>query len=100
MIWPGSQQFAQAFGRLPYRATTIIEREPGVSSRSTEALIFPMVLNVLDQGGRIFIMPAPGTDVLALWGSFSLAVSETALAHQMRILAPGFVAPSDLSLAE
>ena len=98
-LWPGSSDFAKAFGRLPNRAMTLLETEPGVSDVVAQSLIFPIALSALKGGGRVFILPPPGRRILDIWEGFERALPDGVFPRQVRILLPGLTVPPDHPLA-
>jgi hypothetical protein len=62
-IWPGSNAFATAFGRLPVGQLSLVEIEPGVPTEGVRLVLMPMVDAVLAQGGKILLSMPPTMNV-------------------------------------
>lgn len=52
-VWPGSTDYAQAFGRLGVHRLTFLERDDGVPDVAPRLLVSTAVAHVLRSGGRV-----------------------------------------------
>jgi GvpD gas vesicle protein len=52
-LWPGSSDFAKAFGRLPVGRLTLVERDLSVPIEALVLLLRPMAGHVARAGGRV-----------------------------------------------
>ena len=97
LLWPGSAQAAEAFGRLPARRLTLLEYDEGVPESVRSLVAAPMLVGALRQGGRALVIPPP--PILAENYYFALRTQFDAgtLARQLRIYP---VIPSDDPPAE
>ncbi len=58
-FWPGSAEYARAFGRLRFNGYTVLELLDEAPSAISGALGFPMVAWTLLRGGRVVWIPSP-----------------------------------------
>ena len=58
-IWPGSADFAAAFGWLREGATTALELDPTIPDYFISCVTTPIVTHVLTVGGRVVWIPQP-----------------------------------------
>ena len=58
-FWPGSAEYARAFGRLRFNGYTVLELLDDAPSAASGALGFPMVAWTLLRGGRVVWIPSP-----------------------------------------
>ncbi|MCI4349624.1 MAG: hypothetical protein L3J93_05360, partial [Thermoplasmata archaeon] len=91
-LWPGSQDFETAFGRLPAGSATVIEVDPGVPEASYEVLVYPIMLNVLKKWGRVLLAPPPSLRLTDIWDTLRASIPEDVLNAQLRLIS-GNVAP-------
>jgi KaiC/GvpD/RAD55 family RecA-like ATPase len=89
-LWPGSRAFANAFGRLAFGKTTLIELDESASSQVGDMLALPMIAHTIRAGGRVLLLPHSSTtpeDVLA--GLQGTVTPEQFVAQTRIILPPG-----------
>ncbi len=97
-IWPGSPEFARAFGRLPLGGISLIETDPDVPVIVWGLVALPFAAEVFRRGGRFCFVPPSTLLKTGAWveglGMFPLPV----LARQLRVLAPApdIVEPPEL----
>jgi GvpD gas vesicle protein len=84
-LWPGSAEFAHAFGRLPIGGMSIIEKDLQVSATAPRLLIMPMVAEVLHGGGRVTYILPPNTPAEEIFANLEPFLSPEQIAHQVRI---------------
>ena len=58
-LWPGSVDFAQAFGRLRDHSITAFEMPPALSQEYMDVIALPAAAHVLLSGGRVMWVPSP-----------------------------------------
>ena len=92
-VWPGSQSFAEAFGRLREGELTTIELDSRVSDWGVETITFPMMASVVALGGRVLYEPAPAQRLVDLWSTFASQFSPVQFQRLVRIIAPGATLP-------
>jgi KaiC/GvpD/RAD55 family RecA-like ATPase len=61
-LWPGSYDFALAFGRLPLGTITLLEVDRAIPREAPRAILSTLVVHVLQNGGRALLIPAPTLD--------------------------------------
>ena len=99
-IWPGSVAYASFFGRLPVGKVTLIERDTDVPLAAVNLLLNPILNQVLDRQGRVFLVPPPGIDPNDLWEFCKERIPKETFLRSVRIL--GSLAregPNDLARA-
>ncbi len=85
-IWPGSADYAAAFGWLPVGRLTLIEHYSEVPLAAQNLLLSPVVSQVLARQGRVFLVPPPGISPTELWGFYQGGISKETFLRQVRIL--------------
>jgi KaiC/GvpD/RAD55 family RecA-like ATPase len=58
-LWPGNPDFARHFGRFGDGAFTLIELAPEVPREVPRVLLFPVMAQALNGGGRVLLIPPP-----------------------------------------
>ena len=84
-LWPGSAEFAHAFGRLPIGGLTIIEKDLQVSATAPRLLVMPMIAEVLQAGGRVVHILPPNTPAEAVFANFHPFLTPEQVVRQVRI---------------
>jgi KaiC/GvpD/RAD55 family RecA-like ATPase len=84
-VWPGCIDFAMAFGMFNVGATTVIETDPEVPHSLTQVLVDPPVVQTLLAGGRVLLIPPPGTRPDDIYQPYHSIVPAEKLADQLRI---------------
>ncbi|MCI4320137.1 MAG: hypothetical protein L3K23_08425 [Thermoplasmata archaeon] len=84
-LWPGSAEFARAFGRLPLGGLTIIKKELQVSASAPRLLVLPMIAEVLHAGGHVLHVLPPNISAETLFANFLPFLSPEQLLRQVRI---------------
>ena len=85
-IWPGSADYASFLGRLPVGKVTLIERDTEVPLAAVNLLLNPIVHQVLDRQGRVFLVPPPGIDPHDLWESCKERIPKETFLRSVRFL--------------
>jgi KaiC/GvpD/RAD55 family RecA-like ATPase len=85
-IWPGSQAFAEIFGRLPVGKTSLFETDVEVQDQVLQLLIAPILASVADANGRALLIPSPSLSAREIWESIRGTASRTRLEHGVRVL--------------
>lgn len=85
-IWPGSHDYAVAFGRLPIHRLTLIEREATVPEVAPRLLVSTAVAHTLRQGGRVGEMLPPSLLPEEFYRSYAGTVPREELVRQVRLL--------------
>lgn len=99
-LWPGSNSFAEIFGRLPLGRATLIETDRDVPLRVPFIMISPMVAQVVDSGGHVLFVTDPGTLPEDVWAMFHGAVPKDRFEKQVRFLFPPLQASEPTSEME
>jgi hypothetical protein len=84
-IWPGNADFASEFGTFCVGRTTIIETDPSVPYPVPSLLVHSPIVQTLSAGGRVLILPPPGTRPDDLYSPLRGVFAAEALAAQLRI---------------
>jgi len=85
LIWPGNGEFAAAFGRLPVRRLTLIEKEPLVPDEAVRTVVRPIIAHAVEHGGRVVQTLPPEIFPDEMWSSYRDVISLEQFHHQVRI---------------
>jgi hypothetical protein len=88
-LWPGSLDFAEAFGRLPIGHMSLVEVDQGVSVTGLRLVLVPMVDAVLRGGGRVVLSIPPTMAPSDFWSVLREHFSPDELVQRFRIVASG-----------
>jgi hypothetical protein len=88
-LWPGSVDFAEAFGRLPIGHMSLVELDQGVSAAGLRVVLVPMVDAVLRAGGHVLLSIPPTMPVHDFWDVVREHYKPNELARTFRIIASG-----------
>ncbi len=106
-VWPGSRDFAEAFGRLAVGGFSLLEREDSVPSEIPRRVATTMVLSTLKAGGRALVVLPPGLSPESVYERFRARVPTERLEKSLRFLGvpvagqfPTAVRPVMISLEE
>jgi hypothetical protein len=91
-IWPGSSDFASAFGRLPVGHLSLIERDSTVPTDSVILLVRPMAAQVALSGGRVLAMLPPSVRGSSVLRAYREYLTDEQMMRQLRFQLSG---PSD-----
>ncbi|HYA10484.1 MAG TPA: gas vesicle protein GvpD P-loop domain-containing protein [Thermoplasmata archaeon] len=85
-IWPGSADYALAFGRLALHRLTLIERDFTVPEVATRLVVSTAVAHTLEQGGRVGEMLPPSVLPEEFYRSYSRILPVSEFVRQVRFL--------------
>lgn len=85
-IWPGSADYARAFGRLRHHGLTAFELADQTPHPVSEALVVPMVVSVLRAGGRVVWVPGGMGSPAHIGRLLSPCLSTEAIVQGVRVL--------------
>ncbi len=85
-LWPGSRDFASAFGRLPLGRFTLIEREDPVPPEVGRKIATTIALSVLRNGGRVLLVLTPGLSPEQVYDRFRTHFSAERLERSLRLI--------------
>jgi hypothetical protein len=88
-LWPGSLDFAEAFGRLPIGHMSLVEVDQGVSSTGLKLVLIPIVDAVLRAGGRVVLSIPPTMGPTEFWSVLREHFTPDDLVRKFRIIASG-----------
>jgi KaiC/GvpD/RAD55 family RecA-like ATPase len=105
-IWPGSTDYAEAFGRLLPAALTLFELDAAIPREVPRAIIGPMAIQTIQAGGRALILPPPLLEPEDAYQTVSDHLSRDAVTTRLRVMsaiplysrkdgAPGILIPFD-----
>jgi hypothetical protein len=94
-LFPGSQAFADAFGRLVYHGLTGIEVPPRFPSRWADVFFVPLTVHALNTGGRVVWIPSAGGGPSHVAAQLAPFVPHDFLRERLRVLSAG-IGESDL----
>lgn len=84
-IWPGSEVFAAAFGRLPIGQLTVIEMDSKLPQYCERMLLNPMAIQVLAQGGKVLYTPPPTVRAEEIYDLVTAVIPRKVVKHKLRI---------------
>ncbi|MCI4328166.1 MAG: hypothetical protein L3J86_01155, partial [Thermoplasmata archaeon] len=87
-LWPGSQSFADAFGRLALGGLSVFEIDPTVSMEVPRLITGAAVITNLALGGRVLLALNADIPVEPLYHAMRTNYSEEQLYRQIRFLSP------------
>lgn len=90
-LWPGSEPFAAAFGRLRYHGLTGLEVPPRFPSYLADVFLYPLVAHTLSIGGRVAWIPSAMSTPLQITSQLSRFIPPEFLAERLRVLSVGGV---------
>jgi hypothetical protein len=82
-MWPGSREFAAAFGRLPPGGLTLIEADRAVPLEVVRMLTVPIMTSAIRSHAAVVIAPPPSLTPEELWKPYSDSISPAAFADQV-----------------
>lgn len=85
-LWPGSDDFADAFGRLPLGRITLIERSSEVPHVVPRLIANAMIAQTLVRGGRCAIWPQIDQTIPGLWSEMQGVVSRKDFLSHLRVI--------------
>jgi len=85
-LWPGTQSFASAFGRLPFGKFSLLEADDDVPEEIVSSLLDPMMLHTMLNGGRVAYVPFPLRSPAEVWAAHHPYFRAGDYVHRMRIL--------------
>jgi len=84
--WPGSVDFAQAFGRLRDHSITAFEMPPALSQEYMDVIALPVAAHALLSGGRVMWIPSPQISPSFVCGELLRFVPRDSVSDRFRIL--------------
>ncbi|MCI4345406.1 MAG: hypothetical protein L3K07_01425 [Thermoplasmata archaeon] len=89
-LWPGSTEFAAAFGQLGIGSLTTFERDPATPAAAVRLLITPMVAEVLAAGGHVVHILPPNILPMEVWKTYHHFVDSARFVRQVRLQLTAF----------
>ncbi len=87
-LWPGSKDFASAFGRLPFGKLSLLELDDVTPIQAGDLLTYPMISHAVLRGGHVFFVPHSSTGPEEVVDRLSAHVPMTKLNPHLRLMAP------------
>ncbi|MGI0131968.1 MAG: RAD55 family ATPase [Thermoplasmata archaeon] len=87
-LWPGSRDFAESLGRLPFGKLTLIELDAEASTDVGDVLSVPIMAHVLGRGGRVLVIPHSSETPEDLLTALNGSVSRERFLKNVRMLIP------------
>ena len=84
-LWPGSNEFARAFGRLRIGTISTFERDNAVPVPAVRLLINPIVAQVAQHNGRIVHILPPNLPPEEIWQAYLSLMDTGAFLRQVRL---------------
>ncbi len=88
-IWPGSEEFALAFGWLRPHGMTGIELSDELSDRMFDVVAYPLAASALRQGGRVVWIPPGSSPPAAIVQTLAEHTPEETIHQGLRVLSAG-----------
>ena len=88
-LWPGSSDFANAFGRLRAGRVTLLEMDGDVPYQTGRAIMRPIAASVLRTGGRLVLILPPNIPVSDVWTALHPIVSTAQFLDRVRLQTSG-----------
>jgi hypothetical protein len=85
-LWPGSEAFANAFGRLRYGTLTAVALAPECPNAMATTIAVPLVAHALKSGGRVVWMPSASVRPSRVAGLLRPHVPLEFLRERLRVL--------------
>jgi hypothetical protein len=85
-IWPGSTDFAGAFGRLHFGMASLIEREEGVPSEMTRMISAAAAIGHVQRGHRVLIVPPAGVAPETIYSAYRRVLPLEEILRCVRLL--------------
>jgi KaiC/GvpD/RAD55 family RecA-like ATPase len=85
-VWPGSTDYAAAFGRLRFGELTLLQLDSAVPREIPRILLGPMLIQTLNAGGGALLIPPPSIDPEDAFLSIRDFVPSEVLNGQLRVL--------------
>ena len=84
-IWPGSQEYAEFFGRPHIGRLTLVEKDHEVSDNAVRLVVAPLIASVLVNGGRTFGVLPPRLSPADVWRIFESVVPRDEFLRRVRL---------------
>ncbi len=84
-VWPGTPEFAAAFGRLPERRVGLFEKELPVPNEAVRMVLGPILAHVVERGGRMVHVLPPEVFPEDLWSAYRTLLPVERLHRQVRL---------------
>jgi KaiC/GvpD/RAD55 family RecA-like ATPase len=85
-LWPGSTDYAEAFGRLRPGRITLIELDSAVPREVPRVLVGPMMIHAIHSGGRGLLFTVPSIDPEDTFVSVRDLLPYQELADRLRVM--------------
>lgn len=85
-LWPGSTDYAEAFGRLLPDALTLFTLDSAVPREVSRAIAGPMVIQAIQAGGRTLIISSPSLEPEDSYISIADHLPKEAVQSRLRVM--------------
>ena len=85
-LWPGSQAFAEAFGRLPVGKTSLFETDEEFPDSIVQLMLGAAIGSAMSRGGHVLIVPSPSLSAEEIWASIVVSVPKGRAAETLRVV--------------
>jgi hypothetical protein len=93
-LFPGSQPFADAFGRLRFHGLTGLEVPSRFPSLVADVFLYPLVAHTMAIGGRVLWIPSPSSTPQQIIVQLSRFLPPEFLGDRLRVVSPQAPDPS------
>jgi len=84
--WPGSTDYAEAFGRLGPGRMTLIELDSAAPREISRVMLGPMMIQTLQIGGRGLLLTVPSIDPEDTFASVKDLIAPEVLSDRLRVM--------------
>lgn len=88
LIWPGSSDFAAAFGRLRVGRVTLFEKDISVANEAMALMVEQVASHVVKSGGRVVNVLAPDISPVEVLNMYAQILAKNEILKQVRLLLP------------
>jgi hypothetical protein len=85
-LWPGSTDYAEAFGRLLPYALTLLDFDSAVPREVSRAISAPMIIQAIQGGGRTLVIGPPSLEPEDSYISITDHLSTDAVRSRLRVM--------------
>ena len=85
-LWPGSQGFAEAFGRLPVGKTSLLETDVEFPDSIAQLILGAAIGFAMSRGGHVLMVPAPSLSADEIWSSITASVPKGRAHETLRVV--------------
>lgn len=85
-LWPGSQAFTEAFGRLPVGKTSLLETDEEFPDSIVQLILGAAIGFAMQRGGHVLVVPSPTLSAEEIWESITLSAPKGKASETLRVV--------------